>query len=350
MDEHTKHKGQGHGSEHKEHSHHDPGKRREHIKIKKSSIWQITSAILGLLLIVAVFTSGFGLRNGSCKITSMVTADAAADKAINFIESNLLTEGQTATLKSVEEDNELYKAVLEVSGQEFTSYVSKNGQLLFPSAINMSGVVNEAPQQASPPPSVDVPKKEKTEADLFVMSYCPYGMQAQKAMVPVMELLGNKADINIRFVNYIMHGKEEIDENTVQYCIQKEQNDKMVDYLGCFLESQDSEACLVEAGVDKGKLDSCISEADKQFNIEADYEDRGSWSNGRYPRYRVDDELNNKYGVSGSPTLIINGQSYSGSRTPEGFKQAICASFEEPPEECEVVLSGAAAAASGSCN
>jgi len=346
MDEHTKHKGHGHGSVHKGHSHHNSEKSKESIKIKKSSMWQITSVILSLLLIVSIFTSGFGLRKGG---GGGIGADAAADKAVNFIESNLLAEGLTATLKSVEEDNELYKAVLEVSGQEFTSYVTKDGKLLFPSAINMEEVVNEAPQ-VSPPPTVNSPKKEKTEVELFVMSYCPYGMQAQKAMVPVMELLGDKADIKIRFVNYIMHGKEEIDENNVQYCIQKEQGNKMVSYLGCFLESQDSEACLVEAGVDKGKLDSCISEADNQFGIEVDYADKASWSNGRYPKYRVDDGLNNKYSVSGSPTLIINGQSYSGSRTPEGFKQAICAGFENPPEECSEVLSGGTAAASGSCN
>jgi len=331
MDEHTKHKG-----------HH---KSKDSIKIKKSSIWQTTSAILALLLIVSIFTSGFGLGKGG----GGIGADAAAAKAVNFIENNLLAVGQTAVLKSVEEDNELYKAVLEVSGQEFISYVSKDGNLLFPSAIDMDEIA-ATPQQPTTPEPVDVPKKEKTEVELFVMSYCPYGMQAQNAMVPVMELLEDKADIKVRFVNYIMHGKEEIDENTVQYCIQKEQNNKMAGYLKCFLESQGSEACIGKVGVDKGKLDSCISEADKQFNIEADYEDKSSWSNGRYPRYRVDDELNNKYSVSGSPTLIINGQSYSGSRTPEGFKQAICAGFEEPPEECEVVLSGGAAAATGSCN
>jgi len=347
MDGHTKHKRHGHGSVHKEHIHHDSRKSHESIKIKKSSMWQITSAILSLLLIVSVFTSGFGLRKGGD--VGMMTSDEAADKAVNFIESNLLSEGQTITLKGVEEDNQLYVVRLEVGGQEFKSYITKDGKLLFPSAVDMEEV-ESTPQQATPPPSGNVPKKEKTEVDLFVMSYCPYGMQAQKAMVPVMELLGDKADIKIRFVNYIMHGKEEIDENTVQYCIQKEQGNKMVSYLGCFLESQDSEACLVEAGVDKGKLDSCISEADKQFSIEADYADKGSWSNGRYPKYRVDDGLNNKYSVSGSPTLIINGQSYSGSRTPEGFKQAICAGFENPPEECSEVLSGGTAAASGSCN
>lgn len=34
------------------------------------------------------------------------------------------------------------------------------------------------------------------------MSHFPYGTQIEKGMIPVMETLGNKADIGIKFVNY----------------------------------------------------------------------------------------------------------------------------------------------------
>ena len=345
MDKHVRHHEHSH-AEHKEHSH-DSKNKHEYIKLKKRSIWQIASAILALLLVISIFTSGFGPGGGT--IAGTISADAAADKAINFISDNLLTGGQIITLKSVEDDKQLYKINIEVGGQEFVSYVSKDGKLLFPSAIDIDEMPKAAQQQPSQQPTSNTPKKEKTEADLFVMTYCPFGTQAQNALIPVMELLGDKADINIRFVNYIMQDKKEIDENTVQYCIQKEQRDKIIGYLKCFLESKDSKECVEQAGVDKGKLDSCIIEADKKFNIEADYADRSSWSNGRYPRYRVDDELNDKYGVQSSPTLIINGVEYRGSRSPEGFKQAICVGFDEPPKECDTVLSSAGAAASGSC-
>lgn len=55
------------------------------------------------------------------------------------------------------------------------------------------------------------------------MSYCPYGLQAEKMFLPVYDLLKNKAEMGIYFVNYIMHDKKEIDENLREYCIQKEQ-------------------------------------------------------------------------------------------------------------------------------
>ncbi|MEO0169501.1 MAG: hypothetical protein ABIL42_04710, partial [candidate division WOR-3 bacterium] len=62
-----------------------------------------------------------------------------------------------------------------------------------------------------------------------------------------MKLLGDKADISVHFVNYIMHGEKEVWENLRQYCIQKEQKDKFYDYMLCFVQSGDYEKCIKEA-------------------------------------------------------------------------------------------------------
>ena len=75
-----------------------------------------------------------------------------------------------------------------------------------------------------------VEKRETPEVDLFVMAYCPYGTQTEKAFLPVLELLGDKIDFNLRFVYYAMHGKKELDEQLRQYCIQKEQKSKKRTY------------------------------------------------------------------------------------------------------------------------
>jgi len=187
-------------------------------------------------------------------------------------------------------------------------------------------------------------KSDKPEVKLFVMSYCPYGLQAQKAMLPVMELLGDKADIEIAFVNYIMHGEKEIDENLVQYCIQEEQNDKFIAYASCFTASGDSDSCLSQVGVNIDALNSCVSATDEAFKITEGFNDKSTWLSGRYPKFLVQDDLNTQYGVSGSPTLIINGkQAQPASRSPEAFKQAVCGAFNNPPEECSQALSDAPA-------
>jgi len=190
------------------------------------------------------------------------------------------------------------------------------------------------------------------------MSYCPYGLQFMKAYVPVIELLGDKADLELNFVHYLMHGEKEMTENTRMYCIQKEQEDKFTDYLRCFVEDNDAERCISEVEIDEIQLETCMQETDEEFEITKIFEESGA----TYPPYNVDAELCEEYGVSGSPTFVINGQIISVTRSADAIKEAVCAAFNTPPEECETELSttaeqpgpgpigaGSGTAASGQC-
>lgn len=181
-------------------------------------------------------------------------------------------------------------------------------------------------QQLKP---VEVPKTDKPTVELFVMSYCPYGLQAEKAMLPVINLLGDKADISIKFVNYAMHGDKEMQENIRQYCIQEEQGDKYLDYLTCFVDSGNYEECLNESNVDAEALDACMDRVDSQYNLTKNY-----------PSFPIYDEENVKYGVRGSPTLVINGVKVENiARSPQAFKEAVCNAFTTQPSECSASLS-----------
>jgi len=193
------------------------------------------------------------------------------------------------------------------------------------------------------------------------MSYCPYGLQAQKMYLPVYDLLKEKAEMGVYFVNYIMHEKQEIDENLRQYCIQKEEKEKYADYLNCFVASGDSGKCLSQAGVDQGKTASCISATDKEFSVTTLYNDKSTWLSGQYPKFNVNADLNQQYGVQGSPTIVINetvivtdaSQCPGGEikcvvisnfvRSPESFKNIVCQAFNLVPEECSQTLSNDAA-------
>jgi hypothetical protein len=177
------------------------------------------------------------------------------------------------------------------------------------------------------------------KAELFIMSYCPYGLQMQKAYLPVMELLGKKANIDIKFVDYIMHGEKEITENTRQYCIEKEQPDKYVSYVKCFTTSGQAETCLKNTAVDETKLAACVSNTDKTFKITESFKNKSTWVSGYYPLYNIYKDLNTKYGVQGSPTLVIDGAQVNVDRTPEAIKNAICAAFTTKPIECLTQLS-----------
>lgn len=179
-------------------------------------------------------------------------------------------------------------------------------------------------------------KSKKPEVELFVMSYCPYWTQAQKWILPAVNLLKDKIDFKVRFVNYIMHQKREIDENTLQHCIQKDEPSKFIDYLTCFLWNGNTEACKSQAKINEKKMKKCISEEDKKYWIEDNWKDQ-SKRLGRYPRYLVDNTKNIQYWVKGSPTLVINwNQVQPKSRSPKAYLDAICESFDKKPSECDI--------------
>jgi len=202
-------------------------------------------------------------------------------------------------------------------------------------------------QQAAAAPVV--PKSDKPKVELFVMAYCPYGLQMEKSFLPAWNLLKSKADINIEFVSYAMHGKREVDENTRQYCIEKNQPTKYQAYLQCFFSAGDNtlynntnaadfQSCLTKANINTTQLNSCIASTDKQYSITAKYNDQSTWLSGQYPQYPIDATLNTQYGVQGSPTLVINGVQANPNRTAESIKEAICAAFNTPPAECNQAL------------
>jgi len=272
--------------------------------------------------------------------TEVLSPREAAQIAIDYINNNLLEEGETASLVSITEKSGLYKIQLKINNQEYPSYVTKDGKFLFPFDILGEGIDLESDLTQTGGTSTEVPKSDKPDVKLFVMSYCPYGLQAQKMFLPVYDLLKDKADMGVYFVYYIMHGEDEIDENLTQYCIQKEEKEKFSDYLSCFVVSGDSEDCLSQANINETKLSSCIAETDSQYSVTEKYNDQSTWLSGAYPLFDVDLELNQEYSIGGSPTVIINDQVVNvNPRSPEKFKEVVCQSFNSPPEECSQTLS-----------
>ena len=297
---------------------------------KKLNKWKITSFVLIVILIAFYATSGNGI--------SFASGDAVAEDAIEFINVNLLQGQSTAILGEVATESGVYKASVDIGGQASDIYISKDGKLLFPTAIPMTESI-ETTQTATQQPSAEVStKSDKPVVELFVMSHCPYGTQMEKGILPVVKLLDDKIDFNLKFVYYAMHGEIEVTEQLNQYCIQKEQNDKFLDYLYCFLEAGDGEGCLSENGIDIDSMNTCTEAADEEFEITKNLEDQSLWLSGRYALFNTDKEDNEKYSVGGSPTLVINGETVNSGRDSVSLLNVICSAFNESPEECDTVL------------
>ena len=249
--------------------------------------------------------------------------------------------GQEATLVyqgAVDEGSFVNLNFTDSSGAPIVVPVSKDGQYMFGNAMKITdfvaqvSVASTQPASTGTAPAVNLTKSDKPVVELFVMSYCPYGTQMEKALLPVQELLGSKADISIKFVSYTMHGATETQENTRQYCMMQDAPDKFQAYLKCFLDSGNSTSCMASTAMDVTAISSCMTGAYTAFGL--------SDSGTSYPVYAAD---NQKYGVSGSPTLVINGAIVSASRSPEAVKVAICNAFTTAPAECNTALSTAQA-------
>ncbi len=262
------------------------------------------------------------------------------------------------------------EVIYKVEGNAVPVYISPDYEYVYSvlqapqkrtEALDQLNAARKQLEDRLKPPEVKT-KSDKPKVELFVMSYCPYGLQAEKALLPVVDLLGDKVDFNIKFVNYAMHPNSgEVEENTVQYCIQKEQKDKYWDYLKCFVDKGDQETCLDQAGIDKDKLNTCYNSTFEKYGLQEILDDQSKWLSGRFPAYPIDDSECKEYGVQGSPTLVINGEVVNNvGRNPEAFKEVICSAFQNQPEECNEQLSsqpmppmfgynGQAPATEGSC-
>jgi protein-disulfide isomerase len=308
--------------------------------------WMIATLVLAIAA-VFIYLKGFQITG----MATGLTLQQATNKATGYINENLIQSG-TVSVVSAEEMSGLYKITVSYQAQKIPVYITKDGLYLFVSQpINTSEEIAndiEEPQE--------IPKKDKPTVELFVMSFCPYGVQAETLMKPVVDLLGTKADIKIRFIASVqgdtvdtvesLHGITEAQEDLRQLCIMKYYNQKTFwDYL---TEIDNNCYGKINTG-DAAALDTCWKNAATKTGIDAAKIQTCSNSTEGLNLLKADEQLTEKYGVSGSPTLIINGVEYSGSRSSEAFKQAICNAFTTAPAECSQTLSSSGSESSGGC-
>ena len=122
----------------------------------RKNLIPIAIIIAGLLIAGAFVYVNQG--KVSEKAPEGLSPQQAAEKAINYINQNLLQGGATASLINVIEENGIYKFRLKIGQNEYDSYVTKNGKLLF-----IEGIDLEKPRK-----KVEEPKGEPTIGDFLV--------------------------------------------------------------------------------------------------------------------------------------------------------------------------------------
>ncbi len=281
--------------------------------------------------------------------SSGISEIEAKNLAETFINENLLSGGITASVLDAVPESGFWKLTIELSdGREVNSLISQDGKIFVPEAIYIEEIEAAAVQEASAAEEAQanllatLEKTERPIIELFVMSHCPYGTQAEKAILPALDVLGDSVDFQLKFVNYVMHGEPEVLEQRQQFAISSQFPDKLIPYLQEFLAAGDSVAALAAVGLTEADLADTIAAVDSEFEITKNLEDESLWLSGRFPLFNTHTTEVEKYGVQGSPAFVVNGKLIEGvARTPAGMLGAICAAFENAPESCSAELSTA---------
>lgn len=296
---------------------------------KGAFILPVAILIIGLVGGIAIGTGGFqNLRD----LVSGKNTEKIAQKTIDYINTQL-GEGMQAELQEVSEAHGVYEVKFTIQDQETMAYTTKDGSLIFPSAIDTTATSTQPEREESA--QAEIPKTEKPEVELFVMSFCPYGNRAENTIKPVYELLGDKVDWKIHYIVseqggniQSLHGQIEVDQDARELCVLKNQGlASWFDFAtyvnqNCGSKGECWEDGAKEVGLDLTTITSCADNQGTEMLTE-------------------EAAISKEKGASGSPTLLINGvksravYQYGNS---EAYKKEICSGFEAPPEECNETL------------
>lgn len=278
--------------------------------------------------------------------------------------------------------------------------------------------------------SFSAKESKKPNVKFFVMSFCPFGNQAETGLKPVFDLLGDKVEWEPRYIidksdkdqiiqicksrvydekqcqQYIDQGyfpnldackqrfyktEAECFEKTTSDCLATEGNNYYCSLHGKKELNQDvREVCAWNLTNDKSKwwqfislvnkncqletIDACWQNQAKDAQLDTD-KIQECFNKDAIALLDKEIESSQKFNVQGSPTVFVNDVSFPPEgaydqegkaqmkilgentfsqaeyRSPEAFKQAVCASFEKAPKECKTeLLKINDVGSEGSCN
>ena len=358
--------------------------KKESIKIKKSTLWQIITAVLAILLIISIFTGGFGItgevtadgtpkgdikatiindeRCAECDVTGLVTQLQSMIPGLeleeldyNSKEGKKLYDELELTLlpallfnKAIENDPVYVQ--MEAFAEPKGDYVFLNiGSRFDPTKEICDNGVDDTGNGDIDCDDADcegnlICREEMPEKlDLFVMSQCPFGTKALDAMKPILEEFPDM-DFNVWFIASenedgtfnSLHGQPEVDENIRELCAIEHypKRHRYMDYIWCRdkdIQSTDWEPCAEEADMDPEVIKECFEGEEGTALLSENI------------------KLANELEIGASPTWLAN-NNYKFSGIDSATIQKEYCSVNEDAEGCNAEIEADASAPTGSCN
>jgi hypothetical protein len=290
--------------------------------------------LLALIILIALLVPQITSKSNLAKFKDKTIPDAVK-LAINNPQTKF-------TVGEVKDKSGVYEFQLNIgegtSAQKYTSYISKDGKLLFTSGIDVEKLAKPATTTTAPKKVScnDLTKADKPNLTAFVVADCPFGLQMQRLFNKAIgELPEIASSLSVKYIGSVengkitsMHGDEEAQENLRQICLREEQSTLYWPYVSCYMKAQgQSQSCLNSTGVDQISLGGCTSDAQRGLKYA-----------------KADFDAANKFGVTGSPTMILNDkQTVSefdfGGRIADAVKQIVCCGAKTKPAFCSKTLS-----------
>jgi glutaredoxin len=328
--------------------------------------WGVGGLVLGLIIGFLVFpgmgvtpaTGGAAAANGTFVLDNAKVANIAA-----LLEDNIfISSGQQTDVTYVRyaDQGEFIELYYNIGGQEMPVYVSRDYKYIYPSGALEISVVEEQMRTLREQAAADtasqaagVPKSDSPQVLMFVMSYCPYGNQAEAGLVPVVDQLADNVEFEPVYIIY-PSGGECAQNNGTQYCslhgnaeLWQDVREKIIfnmygerkwaEYVG----RANTECSLTDIG-------TCWLTVANETGVDAAAV-VAEFDANKFGILDAEIEKTTQYGVRSSPTIIINEYTYSGSRTPAAYQAKVCEAFNSAPGACGSALSDSGAAASGDC-
>ena len=304
----------------------------------------------------------FGCINPQQPQTQNVSENTTINKAkvmdiVNLIKSFVELQGgdpNSIVFNRAYEKDGFIVIVVSANGREQELYATKDLEfVMFQPPMKVSELKAQLEQlrqtmKQQEKESKNFPKTEKPKVELYIMSFCPFGNQAEQLMKPVVELLGNTIDFEPVYIVsgeqgnwHSLHGDAELRQDVREKIIYNLYGPKTwVEYVykvdnECSMDNIDD--CWKTVAEDMGLNISAIEE---QYNQSFD------------EILQNEAEKVSANGVTGSPTLIINGKRYNDSvlgRSSKGYKDAICSAFTTQPNECNESIENVNVNSQGQC-
>ncbi len=310
--------------------------------------------VIGLLIILG-FALGFFLPRPVIIWTKdYLSPEDAAYRAIYFLQQEVLEEGTSIELISVERDNNLYRLKMKIDDQDFLSYLTRDAKFLFPSVLNLN-----------PPSERSLLQNQKPKIDLFVMSLDPGANQIENILKIAVDQFAQDIAFELHYIvlseqeggyycwdenkQYCsLWGVAEIDQTIRELCLAKHQPDKLWDFITAvnnetLTDDSVNNVALINdrwislasaLDINVALIESCQEEeASSLLQKQSDL--RQQKYPVRTPRYYVDSfgEYQNESVIGPySATLIINGMIYGQneellSLTEDNYRDIICSAF-----------------------